>query len=116
MIASIPDGDEGEAEEETEGASHLSKALKNDISSARATRKADKEDGYDDHDQDNHDHDHDDHDHNDHDHDDHDHDDDDQHLCDEGGQGVDELLLLNESVIGGRSQLEQEVLALSRQE
>ena len=111
MIASIPDGDEREAEEETEGASHLSKALKNDKSSARATRKADKEDGYDDHDQDNHDHDHD-----DPDHDDHDHDDDDQHLCDEGGQGVDELLLLNESVIGGRSQLEQEVLALSRQE
>ena len=101
MIASIPDGDEREAEEETEGASHLSKALKNDISSARATRKADKEDGYDDHD---------------HDHDDHDHDDDDQHLCNEGGQGVDELLLLDESVIGGRSQLEQEVLALSRQE
>ena len=116
MIASIPDGDEREAEEETEGASHLSKDLKNDISSARATRKADKEDGYDDHDQDNHDHDHDDQDHDDPDHDDQDHDDDDQHLCDEGGQGVDELLLLNESVIGGRSQLEQEVLALSRQE
>ena len=71
-----------------------------------ATRKADKEDGYDDHDQDNRDHDH----------DDQDHDDDDQHLCNEGGQGVDELLLLNESVIGGRSQLEQEVLALSGQE
>ena len=70
------------------------------------TRKADKEDGYDDHDQDNRDHDH----------DDQDHDDDDQHLCNEGGQGVDEFLLLNESVIGGRSQLEQEVLALSRQE
>ena len=116
MIASIPDGDEREAEEETEGASHLSKDLKNDISSARATRKADKEDGYDGHDQDNHDHDHDDQDHDDPDHDDQDHDDDDQHLCDEGGQGVDELLLLNESVIGGRSQLEQEVLALSRQE
>ena len=81
------------------------------ISSASATRKADKEDGYDDHDQDNIDHDHD-----DHGHDDHDHDDDDQHLCNEGGQGVDEFLLLNESVIGGRSQLEQEVLALSRQE
>ena len=73
------------------------------ISSASATRK---EDGYDDHDQDNRDHDH----------DDQDHDDDDQHLCNEGGQGVDELLLLDESVIGGRSQLEQEVLALSGQE
>ena len=63
MIASIPDGDEGEAEEETEGASHLSNnskpptlnnlcLLKNDKSSASATRKADNEDGYDDHDQD----------------------------------------------------------------
>ena len=90
--------------------------LKNDIISASATGKADKEDGYDDNNQNNHNHDHDDHDHDDHGHDDHDHDDDDQHLCNEGGQGVDELLLLDESIIRGRSQLEQEVLALSRQE
>ena len=59
MVAAVPDGDEGEAEEEAEGAAHLG---------------------------------------------------------DEGGERVDQLLLLHEGAVGGRPQLEEEVLAAPRQE
>ena len=59
MVAAVPDGDEGEAEEEAEGAAHLG---------------------------------------------------------DEGGERVDQLLLLHEGAVGGRPQLEEEVLAAPGQE
>ena len=59
MVAAVPDGDEGEAEEEAEGAAHLG---------------------------------------------------------DQGGDGVDQLLLLHEGVVWGGPQLEEEVLAAPRQE
>ena len=59
MVAAVPDRDEGEAEEEAEGAAHLG---------------------------------------------------------DQGGDGVDQLLLLHEGVVGGGPQLEEEVVAAPRQE
>ena len=38
------------------------------------------------------------------------------HLGHEGGKRVDQLLLLHEGAVGGRPQLEEEVLAAPRQE
>ena len=59
MVAAVPDGDEGEAKEEAEGAAHL---------------------GH------------------------------------QGGEGVDQLLLLHEGVVRGRPQLEEVVPTVPRQE
>ena len=75
MVAAVPDGDEGEAKEEAEGAAHLHiKKKKNQENEGAA------------------------------------------HLGHQGGEGVDQLLLLHEGVVRGRPQLEEEVPTVPRQE